>query len=98
MANYNKSFNFKNGVQVDVDKFIVRGSLVGIGTSIPGELFVVNGNIRVAGLVTTQNLNVSGIATFSQIRVGAVQLSATSGVITATAFYGNGATLSNLPT
>ncbi len=98
MANYNKSFNFKNGVQVDVDKFIVRGSLVGIGTSIPGELFDVNGNMRVAGLVTTQNLNVSGIATFNQVRVGAVQLSATSGVITATAFYGNGATLSNLPT
>ena len=98
MANYNKSFNFKNGVQVDVDKFIVRGSLVGIGTSIPGELFDVNGNVRVAGLVTTQNLNVSGIATFSQVRVGAVQLSATSGVITATAFFGNGATLSNLPT
>ena len=98
MANYNKSFNFKNGVQVDVDKFIVRGSLVGIGTSIPGELFDVNGNMRVAGLVTSQNLNVSGIATFNQVRVGAVQLSATSGVITATAFYGNGATLSNLPT
>ena len=98
MANYNKSFNFKNGVQVDVDKFIVRGSLVGIGTSIPGELFDVNGNVRVAGLVTAQNLNVSGIATFSQVKVGAVQLSATSGVITATAFYGNGATLSNLPT
>jgi hypothetical protein len=98
MANYNKSFNFKNGVQVDVDKFIVRGSLVGIGTSIPGELFDVNGNIRVAGLVTTNNLNVSGIATFNQVRVGAVQLSATSGVITATAFFGNGATLSNLPT
>lgn len=98
MANYNKSFNFKNGVQVDVDKFIVRGSLVGIGTSIPGELFDVNGNMRVAGLVTTNNLNVSGIATFNQVRVGAVQLSATSGVITATAFFGNGATLSNLPT
>lgn len=98
MANYNKSFNFKNGVQVDVDKFIVRGSLVGIGTSIPGELFDVNGNMRVAGLVTTNNLNVSGIATFNQVQVGAVQLSASSGVITATAFYGNGATLSNLPT
>jgi hypothetical protein len=98
MANYNKTFNFKNGVQVDVDKFIVRGSLVGIGTSIPGETFDVVGNIRTAGLVTTTNLNVTGFATFNQVRVGAVQLSATSGVITATSFYGNGATLSNLPT
>ena len=98
MANYNKSFNFKNGVQVDVDKFIVRGSLVGIGTSIPGETFDVLGNVRVAGLVTTTNLNVTGIATFNQVRVGSVQLSASSGVVTATAFFGNGATLSNLPT
>ena len=24
MANYNKSFNFRNGVQVDTDKFIVN--------------------------------------------------------------------------
>jgi hypothetical protein len=98
MANYNKSFNFKNGVQVDVDKFIVRGSLVGIGTSIPGETFDVLGNVRVAGLVTTTNLNVTGIATFNQVRVGSIQLSASAGVVTATAFYGNGATLSNLPT
>jgi hypothetical protein len=98
MANYNKTFNFKNGVQVDVDKFIVRGSLVGIGTSIPGETFDVVGNIRTAGLVTTTNLNVTGFATFNQVRIGAVQLSASSGVITATAFYGDGATLSNLPT
>lgn len=98
MANYNKSFNFKNGVQVDVDKFIVRGSLVGIGTSIPGETFDVVGNVRVAGLVTSTNLNISGVATFNQVRVGSIQLSASAGVITATAFYGNGATLSNLPT
>jgi len=98
MANYNKTFNFKNGVQVDVDKFIVRGSLVGIGTSIPGETFDVVGNIRTSGLVTTTNLNVTGFATFNQVRIGAIQLSGSSGVITATAFYGNGATLSNLPT
>lgn len=98
MANYNKAFNFRNGVQVDVDKFIVRGSLVGIGTSIPGEIFDVNGNVRVAGLVTTRDMNVTGVATFNQVRVGSIQLSASAGVITATAFYGDGATLSNLPT
>ena len=35
MANIRKSFNFKNGVQVDNDKFIVNpNGLVGIGTTI----------------------------------------------------------------
>lgn len=98
MANYNKTFNFKNGVQVDVDKFIVRGSLVGIGTSIPGEIFDVSGNVRVSGLVTTRDFHSTGIATFTNVKIGAIQISSSSGVITATAFYGNGATLSNLPT
>lgn len=27
MANYNKSFNFRNGVQVDDDNFIVNANL-----------------------------------------------------------------------
>ena len=34
MANIRKSFNFKNGVQVDNDKFVVNANgLVGIGTT-----------------------------------------------------------------
>ena len=36
MANYTKSFNFRNGVQVDDSNFIVNSvGLVGIGTTIP---------------------------------------------------------------
>ena len=36
MANYNKAFNFKNGVQVDNDNFVVNANgLVGIGTTVP---------------------------------------------------------------
>lgn len=100
MTNFNKSFNFRNGVQVDVDKFIVRGSLVGIGTSLPTErLEVTNGNAKFNNLLIANNQILSGIGTFSEIRSGSfVQIQGSSGVVTATAFYGDGATLSNLPT
>lgn len=100
MTNYNKSFNFRNGVQVDVDKFIVRGSLVGIGTSLPTErLEVTDGNVKFNSLFLTNNQILSGIGTFNEIRSGSfIAMQGSSGVVTATAFYGNGATLSNLPT
>ena len=70
MANYNKSFNFKNGVQVDNDNFVVNSSgLVGIGTSVPSEFLDVygashlHGHVTVSGLVTTTDLTVTGIST-----------------------------------
>ena len=58
MANIRKSFNFRTGLQVDNDNFIVNANgLVGIGTSIPQNyLFNVHGDTRVTGLVTTSNL------------------------------------------
>ncbi len=57
MANYRKSFNFRNGVQVDDDNFIVRSSgLVGIGTSQPAENLDILGSARVSGLTTTNSL------------------------------------------
>jgi hypothetical protein len=38
MANIKKSFNFRNGVQVDDDNFVINpNGLVGIGTTIPRE-------------------------------------------------------------
>lgn len=100
MANYTKSFNFRNGVQVDDDNFIVNSSgLVGIGTSVPTQLLDVNGNINSTGLVNAVNLRLTGISTLAETRVGSgITLDATTGIITAVAFYGNGATLSNLPT
>lgn len=100
MTNFNKSFNFRNGVQVDVDKFIVRGSLVGIGTSLPTERFeVTNGNAKFNSLLIANNQELTGIGTFNEIRSGnSIAIQGSSGVVTATAFYGNGATLSNLPT
>ena len=98
MSNYNKSFNFRNGVQVDEDDLIVRGSLVGIGTTIPRSELDVRGNIEVSGMVTSTYLYNSGIATFTTINVGAgISLDGTTGIISAT-FYGDGSNLVNIPT
>jgi hypothetical protein len=99
MSNIRKTFNFRDGVQVDDDDLVVRGGQVGIGSTVPTERLDVNGNIRSVGLVTSRNLFVTGISTTTELRVGNnISASASSGIITATAFYGNGATLSNLPT
>ena len=60
MANYRKSFNFRNGVQVDNDNFIVNANgLVGIGTSIPTEFLDVRGTAKVSGIVSTADLFVT---------------------------------------
>ena len=101
MANINKSFNFRNGVQVDNNNFIVNpNGLVGIGTSIPREFLDVYGTAKVTGLVTTTNLYVTGFATVTNLSVGNVSIS--SGIVTASSgivtYYGNGGNLLNLPT
>ena len=95
MANYNKQFNFRNGVQVDDNKLIVtQTGLVGIGTTVPTEsLDVRGGNVTVSGFATAsqlrgQTLVVSGKATIDEVAftssvVGA-GVSISSGFITAT--------------
>ena len=98
MASIRKTFSFRNGVQVDEDNFIVNANgLVGIGTSIPNEALDVRGTAKVVGLTTTNDLFVSGVATATDIKVGTA-ISITGGGVKATNFYGDGATLSNLPT
>ena len=99
MANIRKSFNFKNGVAVDDDDLIVRGSLVGIGTSVPSEILDVRGTLKVVGTTTTRDLFSVGIATFKELTIAGTAITMNrSGIITAKEFYGNGATLLNLPT
>ena len=99
MANYNKSFNFRNGVQVDDDNFIVNANgLVGIGTSIPREFLDVHGTAKITGLVTATNLAVTGVSTFyGNVNVGSgVTVYASTGIVSATAFYGDGSNLLNI--
>ena len=62
MANYIKSFNFRNGVQVDNDNFIVNAvGRVGIGTTVPEKLLDVRGNAKIVGHITATDASVSGI-------------------------------------
>jgi len=64
MANIRKSFNFRTGLQVDNDNFVINANgLVGIGTSIPQNyLLNVHGDTRVTGLTTSGELY-AGIGT-----------------------------------
>jgi hypothetical protein len=100
MSNFKKAFSFRNGVQVDTDNFVVTtAGLVGIGTTVPTEYFHVLGNAKFEDNINIGSVEVNGIGTFGQVKVGsAITISGDSGIITATAFYGDGATLSNLPT
>ncbi|QPX48016.1 tail fiber protein [Synechococcus phage S-SRM01] len=94
MANYKKSFNFRNGVQVDEDNFVVNANgLVGIGTTIPeGYLLNVYGDTRVTGVVTASQLNV-GVATVGFLTATGASV---SGVVTAASFSGSAAGLTGI--
>lgn len=110
MSNFRKTFNFRNGVQVDNDNLLVDSlGKVGIGTSVPTELLDVRGTARIVGLLTAtevfgDTVSSSGISSFTGgIRVGIVSISQ-SGIVTATSlsgvvtYYGDGGRLLNLPT
>ena len=97
MANIRKSFNFRNGVQVDNDNFVVNANgLVGIGTSTPTEAIDAIGNAKISGLTTTSTLGVAQTANFyGALKVG-TGITMSGGIVTAVSFYGDGSTLSNV--
>ena len=107
MANIKKSFNFRNGVQVDEDNLLVTPTgLVGIGTTVPTEALDVVGNLIVSG-VTSTTLAQTGILTVTTLiptEIIGSGVSISSGVITSTGgggivtFFGDGQYLENLPT
>jgi hypothetical protein len=99
MPSYNKSFNFRNGVQVDDDNFVVNpNGLVGIGTSIPREFLDVHGTAKITGLVTARNLAVTGVSTFySDVKIGSgISFNASTGIVSATKFVGDATGLTNI--
>ena len=95
MANIRKSFNFRTGLQVDNDNFVVNANgLVGIGTSIPQNyLLNVHGDTRVTGLVTTGTLQ-AGLGTITTLNATDANV---SGVLTASSLrVGSSSVISNL--
>ena len=99
MSNIRKTFNFRDGVQVDDEALVVKGDRVGVGTTSPDESLDIRGNAKVIGIITANNLEISGVSTFSQVSIGStISLDSTSGVITASSYKGDGSTLTGLPT
>ena len=114
MANITKSFNFRNGVQVDDDNLLVNPSgLVGIGTTIPIQSLDVRGNASVSGMLSSteaifDTVNVTdltiGSNTFGTDNIIGAGVSIRSGIISALSsagvvtYYGDGGKLDHIPT
>ena len=109
MANIRKSFNFREGVKVDDSVLVVAGTRVGIGTTVPIKDLDVRGDVGVTGLTTTNTLQVIGTSTFlGSVGIGTTNITGAAstlntailntGIVTANSYYGDGSTLSNLPT
>ena len=109
MANFSKSFNFRSGVQVDDDNFIVNSNgLIGIGTTVPITNLDVRGDVYSTGIVSarlsySQDQIVLGFATITSASIGILSITS-SGIVTATSnsgiitYFGDGGRLLNLPT
>ena len=102
MANIRKSFNFRNGVQIDNNKFVVNtNGLVGIGTSSPlaPNKLDVHGDARITGLATVNNVSVSeGLEVSGITTVGFITASSgrVSGVLTVAQLSVGNNTVNNL--
>ena len=105
MANIKKSFNFRNGVQVDDDNLKVSTTgLVGIGTTVPTEALDVRGNLVVSGVssATTAQAGVMTVTTLNPTEIIGAGVSIKSGIVTASSgivtFYGDARFLQGMPT
>ena len=105
MANIKKSFNFRNGVQVDDDNLKVSATgLVGIGTTVPTEALDVRGGLVVSGVTSAVTLQagVATITTLNPTEIIGAGVSIKSGIVTASSgiitYFGDGINLLNLPT
>ena len=105
MANIKKSFNFRNGVQVDDDNLKVSTTgLVGIGTTVPTEALDVRGNLVVTGVssATTAQAGVMTVTTLNPTEIIGAGVSIVSGIVTASSgiitFYGDARFLQGMPT
>ena len=68
MPNIRKTFNFRDGVQVDDEVLVVTGDRVGVGTTSPDKSLDVRGNVQVVGIITADNSIISGVGTFNTIK------------------------------
>jgi len=105
MANIKKSFNFRNGVQVDDDNLKVSTTgLVGIGTTVPTEALDVRGNLVVSGVSSaiTAQAGIMTVTTLNPTEIIGAGVSIKSGIITASSgivtFYGDARFLQGMPT
>ena len=105
MANIKKSFNFRNGVQVDDDNLKVSATgLVGIGTTVPTEALDVRGNLVISGVTSAVTLQagVATITTLNPTEIIGAGVSIKSGIVTGSSgiitYFGDGINLLNLPT
>ena len=106
MANIRKSFNFRSGLQVDNDNFVINSNgLVGIGTSSPSQyLCNIHGDLRVTGSIIGRDasfsggLEVLGITTVGVLTASSIDApEGRIGILTATQIQiGNGNTLTSL--
>jgi len=75
MANYNKQFNFRNGVQVDDDNLVVNAvGLVGIGTTVPTENLDVRGNAKISGFSSATSTFTELLTVHDSAGIGTINL------------------------
>ena len=106
MANIKKSFNFRNGVQVDDDNLVVSATgLIGIGTTVPTQALDIRGDFVCSGLTSSifGKVGFLTVTTLEPEKIIGAGVSIKAGIVTGQAgdivtYFGDGSNLINLPT